>query len=110
VASGTSVRLDAVYLTNGTNGRDHADYLARLRQVTSDVGGAWRQLHADDPAAALIEFARDQQVTQIVLGASDRNRWQELISGGSVVRRISRLAARAGIDVHIVAPRERAAA
>jgi hypothetical protein len=28
------------------------------------------------------------------------------ISGGSVVKRISRLAARAGIDVHIIAPRE----
>lgn len=102
--------LDIVYITNGTNGRGHADYLARLRQVTSDVGGAWHQLHADDPAAALIEFARDEQITQIVLGASDRSRWQELISGGSVVKRISQLAARAGIDVHIVATRERTAA
>ena len=45
-------------------------------------------------------------MTQIVLGASDRNRWQELVSGGSIVKRISRLAARAGIDVLIIAPRE----
>jgi two-component system, OmpR family, sensor histidine kinase KdpD len=96
--------LDIVYVTNGTHGRGSADYLARLRQVTSDVGGAWHNLHADDPATALIEFARDEKVTQLFLGTSDRNGWQELVSSGSIVKRISRLAARAGIDVHIVAP------
>jgi two-component system, OmpR family, sensor histidine kinase KdpD len=74
--------------------------------VTSDVGGAWHHLHDDDPATALIEFARDARVTQIILGASDRNGWQELAGGGSTVRRVARLAARAGIDVHIVAARE----
>jgi two-component system sensor histidine kinase KdpD len=74
--------------------------------VTSDVGASWHQLHDDDLAGALIEFARSKQVTQIVVGASQRGRWQELLSGGSVVRRVSRQAARAGIDVHIVAPCE----
>ena len=99
--------LDVVYVTNGTHGRGHADYLARLRQVTSDVGGAWHQLHAEDPASALVEFARDEKVTQLFLGASDRSSWQELATGGSLVKRISRLAARAGIDVHLVPlPRE----
>jgi K+-sensing histidine kinase KdpD len=76
-------------------GRD--SYMARLRQVTSDMGSAWYRLHADDPATALVEFARDERVTQIVLGASDGHRWQELVSGGSIVNRFSRLAARAGI-------------
>jgi two-component system, OmpR family, sensor histidine kinase KdpD len=71
--------------------------------VTSDVDGAWHQIHAEDPVTALIEFARDEQVTQVVLGASDRSPWQELVSGGSIVKRISRLAAQTGIDVHIVA-------
>jgi two-component system, OmpR family, sensor histidine kinase KdpD len=102
--------LDIVYIANGADGRGRDNWLARLRQLASDVGGAWHQLHAEDPASALIEFARDEKVSQIVLGASDRGRWQELVSGGSVVKRISRLAARAGIDVHIVAPRETTAA
>ena len=97
--------LDVVYIASGTNGRGRDVGLARLRQVTSDVGGSWHHLHAEDPAAALIEFARAEQVTQIFLGASERHRWQELASGGSMVRRISRLAAQAGIDVHIVATR-----
>jgi two-component system, OmpR family, sensor histidine kinase KdpD len=101
--------LDIVYVTSGRDGRGRDGYLARLRQVTSDVGGSWHLLHADDPAFALVEFARDEEVTQIVLGASDRARWQELASGGSIVKRISRLAAQAGIDVLIVAPHELAA-
>jgi two-component system, OmpR family, sensor histidine kinase KdpD len=98
--------LDIVYITSGTDGRGGDTRLARLRQLTSDAGASWHHLHADDPATALIEFAREEQVTQIVLGASDRHPWQELASGGSMVKRISRLAARAGIDVHIVAPHE----
>ncbi len=98
--------LDVVYIATGTNGQGRDVRLARLRQVTSDVGASWHHLHAEDPAVALVEFARDEQVTQIVLGASKRRRWQELASGGSMVRRISRLAARAGIDVYIVASRE----
>jgi two-component system sensor histidine kinase KdpD len=106
IAEMSKADLDIVYITSGTDGRGRADYLARLRQVSSDVGGTWHQLHAEDPASALIEFARDEQITQIVLGASYRSHWQELISGGSTVMRISRLAARAGIDVHIVAPHE----
>ncbi len=105
IAEMSKADLDIVYVISGANGRGHAAWLARLRQVTSDVGASWHEMHADDPAAALIEFARYEQVTQLVLGASDRNRWQELVSGGSMVKRISRLAARAGIDVHIVAPR-----
>jgi two-component system, OmpR family, sensor histidine kinase KdpD len=103
IAELSKADLDIVYVAHGIDGRGRDAYLVRLRQLTSDVGGAWHQLHADDPVSALIEFARDEQVTQVVLGASDRSRWQELVSGGSIVKRISRLAAQAGIDVHIVA-------
>ena len=99
--------LDIVHITSGGSAAEKRDdRLAPLRQVVSDVGASWHQLEADDPAGALIEFARDRQITQIVVGSSQRSRWQELISGGSIVRRVSRLATRAGIDVHIVARRE----
>jgi two-component system, OmpR family, sensor histidine kinase KdpD len=106
IAEKNQADLDIVYITSGTSGHRRADSLARLRQLASDVGGAWHQLPADDPVTALIQFAQDEHITQIVLGASDRNRWQELASGGSMVKRISRLAAQAGIDVLIVAPHE----
>jgi two-component system, OmpR family, sensor histidine kinase KdpD len=88
-------------------GRD--DGLARLRHVAADVGATWHDLDADNLPNALVEYAKDEQVTQIVVGSSQRNRWQELIGGGSIVGRVSRLAARAGIDVHIMPARGRSA-
>lgn len=103
MAASIDADLDVVHITGRDDGGQD---LARLRQVTSDVGASWHQLHDDDLVGALIEFARSKQVTQIVVGASQRGRWQDLISGGSVVQRVSRQAARAGIDVHIVAPCE----
>jgi two-component system sensor histidine kinase KdpD len=63
-------------------------------------------LTADDPAAAITKFAREHQITQIVIGSSQRSRWQELIGGGSIVRRIIREAGEVGIDVHVIARRE----
>jgi two-component system sensor histidine kinase KdpD len=88
----------------GRLGRD--DGLARLRQVTADVGATWHDLDADDLASALVEYAKNEQVTQIIVGSSQHSRWPELIGGGSIAGRVSRLAARAGIDVHIMALRE----
>ena len=77
-----------------------------VRQVATDVGAEWHEIHGDDPAHTLIEFARQGHVTQIVVGSSGRSRLQELMGGGSTVRKISRLAATADIDVHIIARRD----
>jgi two-component system sensor histidine kinase KdpD len=99
--------LHVLHVVGGDGARrSHGDQLAILRQVASDVGADWNEIQADDPAQALIDFARDHQITQIVVGSSSRSRWQELKGGGSIVRKISRLAAAAGIDVHIIARRD----
>jgi nucleotide-binding universal stress UspA family protein len=87
----------------GRQGRD--DGLARLRRAAADVGATWRDLDADDLPMALVAYAKSEQVTQIVVGSSQRGRWHELVGGGSIVGRVSRLAAQAGIDVHIMALR-----
>jgi two-component system, OmpR family, sensor histidine kinase KdpD len=87
-------------------GRRGDDGLARLRQVAAEVGATWHELDAGNLAGALVEYAKRQQASQIVVGSSQRSRWPELIGGGSIVGSVSRLAARAGIDVHIMALRE----
>jgi K+-sensing histidine kinase KdpD len=86
--------------------RRSPDGLAGLRTLVADVGATWHDLDADDLASALVEYAKNEQVTQIVVGSSQRSRWQELTGGSSIAGRVSRLAARAGIDVHIVALHE----
>ncbi|HUA94316.1 MAG TPA: universal stress protein [Acidimicrobiales bacterium] len=80
--------------------------LAKVRTLTDDVGGTWHEVASDDPARAVVEFADRHQVTQIVVGATRRSRWEEMGRGGSVVRKILRYAADTGIDVHVIARRE----
>ncbi len=81
---------------------DH-DSLAQLQRVAADVTATWHDLDADNVASALVEYAKHEQVTQIVIGSSQRGRWPELIGARSIADRVSRLAAQAGIDVHIMA-------
>jgi two-component system, OmpR family, sensor histidine kinase KdpD len=80
--------------------------LAKVRTLTDDVGGTWHEVASDDPARAVVEFADRHHVTQIVVGATRRSRWEEMGRGGSVVRKILRYAAETGIDVHVIARRE----
>jgi two-component system, OmpR family, sensor histidine kinase KdpD len=107
MASRIKADLQVLHIVSSeTANRSYEKQLSVLRQLTTDVGAHWNEVHDDDPARALFEFARTHQITQIVVGSSGRNRWQELKSGGSIVRKISQLAAPAGIDVHIIARRD----
>ena len=87
-----------------TNGAGDAR-LAAVRQLVEDVGGQWHELAGDDPARLVVDFAREHQITQIVVGATRRSRWEEL-HRGSVVRKILRFAAASDIDVHVIARRD----
>jgi two-component system sensor histidine kinase KdpD len=78
-----------------------------LRSLASDLGAQWDELTADDPAEAIVEYARKHQITQIVLGSSKRSRWQE-VTRGEIVRKLLRHASDAGIDVHVISRREAA--
>jgi two-component system sensor histidine kinase KdpD len=79
--------------------------LAALQRLAADLGAHWHELTGDNPPDALMDFARRNQVTQIVVGSSQRSRWRELMGGGSTVRRILRLADAEDIDVHVIARR-----
>lgn len=100
--------LHVIHVVTSKDGRRRFpdDQLIALRQLAADVDAEWHEGRGDDPAQAMIEFARSRHVTQIVVGSSDRSRWQELMGGGSIVREISKLAGPAAIDVHIIARRD----
>jgi len=107
LAARIKAELHIAHITSDAVTRRSGDErLASVRQVAADVGASWHELDTDDPAGALIEFARSHHITQIVIGSSQCSRWAELTGGGPTVKRVSRLAVRAGIDVHILARRE----
>lgn len=94
-----------VNATDAAPGKDKARFGA-LQKLVSDLGARWYEVSSSDPAQAITDFARENQVTQIVIGSSQRNRWQEMTGGGPIVRRIIRRAGDLGIDVHVIARRE----
>ena len=59
--------------------------LASVKHLAEDLGASWHEIVAEDPAPALMQFAKDHQITQIVIGASRRSRWEQIMSGASVV-------------------------
>jgi K+-sensing histidine kinase KdpD len=59
----------------------------------------------DDPARAIVSFARQRQITQIVIG-SIQHSWWHIPGGGPIVRRVIEEAGAFGIDVHLIAHRE----
>ncbi|MGD0220186.1 MAG: universal stress protein [Acidimicrobiales bacterium] len=77
--------------------------LASVKHLAEDLGASWHDIVADDPAQALVQFAKDHQITQIALGASRRSPWEPIMSGVSLVQRVLRFARQAGVDVHVIA-------
>src|SRR5271165_803771 len=78
----------------------------KLKQLATDVGARWYEIKGDDPARVIAGFAQEHQITQIVIGSSQRSRWQQLTGGGSRVARILKEVGPLGIDVHVIALRK----
>ncbi len=98
--------LDVVHVSSGDAlGPKEPAELAALEELTHSLGGRWHELSGSDPARAMIDFAREHRITQIVIGSSQRSRWRKLLGGGSISRRVQQLAGAAGIDVHTIARR-----
>lgn len=79
--------------------RDQERLLDAHRLMTQALDGTYTTLTGHDASAALIDYVSRHAVTQIVLGASLRSRWQEL-SRGSLIRRILRNTK--GVDIYII--------
>lgn len=73
--------------------------LAAHRRLLEGLGGEYHELVGADVAKALTDFARLENCTQLVLGASGRSRLQEAWRG-SVINRIMRMSG--AIDVHVI--------
>jgi two-component system sensor histidine kinase KdpD len=103
IASRVKGELDVVHVIAGDTGlpgdRESTD---RLRQLTADLGAHWHELQDDDPARAVVGFAREHQITQIVIGSIQRS-WWHITDAGPIVRTIIHEAGASGIDVHIIA-------
>src|ERR1700678_41321 len=93
--------LLAVHVTksDGLTGANPAN-LARQRQLVESLGGSYHQVVGENISEALLTFAKAENATQLVLGASRRSWLLALLTGPGIGSRT--IHASGAIDVHIV--------
>ncbi|WP_410869918.1 ATP-binding protein [Nocardia sp. A7] len=77
--------------------------LTKLRGLAAGLDASLHTVTGDDVPTALLEFAREVNATQLVLGTSRRSRWARMLDegiGSTVVQRSGK------IDVHMVTHEE----
>ena len=93
--------LLAVHVTrsDGLTGANPAN-LAAQRTLVETLGGTYHQIVGDNIPEALLEFARAENATQLILGGSRRSRLAALLTGPGIGAGIIRDSG--DIDVHLV--------
>ena len=79
--------------------RPASELLTKHRSLLTEMGGTFHQVSGGDVPAALVDFAKAEHATQLVMGTSRRSRVTEL-TRGSIINRVLRLAA--PMDVHVI--------
>jgi two-component system sensor histidine kinase KdpD len=68
-------------------------------ELLRQLGGSYHEVVGDDVGEALVGFAKEQNATQIVLGASRRSRFEQLMREAPVSKVIR---AAESIDIHVI--------
>lgn len=97
--SGGELLAVHVRRSDGVEGESPQDLEAQ-RQLTTDLGGTYHSVGGDDPAQALLDFARSVSATQIVVGTSRRRPLARFLAGSGVGAKVVRDSG--DIDVHMV--------
>jgi two-component system, OmpR family, sensor histidine kinase KdpD len=100
IASKSSAELMVVHVVQGDGlSGVSAPQMGKVRELASSLGATVHTVTGDDVPAALLDFAREMNATQLVIGTSRRKRWARIFDegiGASVVQQS------ASIDVHMV--------
>ncbi|TIH37089.1 sensor histidine kinase [Subtercola vilae] len=94
-------QLLAVHVSSndGLRGADPGA-LAAQRALVDSLGGSYHQVISDDVPRGLVEFARAENATQLVIGVSRRSRVGAALTGPGIGATVIRESG--DIDVHIV--------
>jgi two-component system sensor histidine kinase KdpD len=70
-----------------------------LRELATSLGGTMHTVVGEDVAAALLDFARSVNATQVVIGTSRRSRWARMFDEGIGAQVVQQSG---NVDVHMV--------
>ena len=100
IASRSGAELMVVHVVRGDGlSGVSASQMGTVRELATSLGATVHTVVGDDVPTALLEFAREMNATQLVLGTSRRSRWARIFDegiGSTVVQRSEK------IDVHMV--------
>ncbi len=105
----TALRADCLVLhveTAEVRARSESDRRAVVDalRLAEELGARAQTVTGTDAGDELLAWARDENVTRVVLGRSQRAGWWRRLRASPVDRL---LASQDGLDVHVLAPRER---
>lgn len=100
IASKSSAELMVVHVVRGDGlSGVSAPQMGKVRELAASLGATVHTVVGDDVPTALLDFARERNATQLVLGTSRRSRWARIFEEGigpAVVQQSGK------IDVHMV--------
>jgi two-component system sensor histidine kinase KdpD len=100
IASKSSAELMIVHVVRGDGlAGVSAPQMGKVRELATSLGATVHTVVGDDVPAALLEFAREINATQLVLGTSRRSRWARIFEEGIGAATVQHSGK---IDVHMV--------
>jgi two-component system sensor histidine kinase KdpD len=100
IASKSSAELMVVHVIRGDGlSGVSAPQMGKVRELVTSLGATLHTVVGDDVPSALLDFAREMNATQLVIGTSRRSRWARMFDegiGAAVVQHSGK------IDVHMV--------
>jgi two-component system sensor histidine kinase KdpD len=119
IASRSGAELMVVHVVRGDGlSGVSAPQMGKVRELAMSLGATLHTVVGDDVPAALLDFAREMNATQLVLGTSRRSRWARIFeegigaatvqnSGKIDVHMVTHEAASSGITLSSLTPRQR---
>ncbi|MGF2953280.1 DUF4118 domain-containing protein [Mycobacterium sp. THU-M116] len=104
IASKSSAELMVVHVVRGDGLAGlSGSRMAKIRELANSLDASLHTVVGDDVPAALLDFARERNATQLVIGTSRRSRWARLFEEGIGLRVVE---VSGKIDVHLVTHEE----
>jgi two-component system sensor histidine kinase KdpD len=107
IASKSSAELMVVHVVRGDGlSGVSAPQMGKVRELAASLGATVHTVVGDDVPTALLDFARETNATQLVLGTSRRSRWARIFDEGIGAATVQQSGK---IDVHMVTHEEASA-
>ncbi|MEB3216687.1 MAG: sensor histidine kinase KdpD [Nostocales cyanobacterium 94392] len=101
IANYMNARLYILFVNNAERflSRQETLHIETCKRLSEEFGGEFLQINSSNLLKTIIDVARKERITQIVIGETRRSRW-EIFFKGSIVQNLMK--ALSNVDLHII--------